>query len=135
MKLSAIALTTILLATASTAIAQSRHGDMTVDVPFPFVAAGADFPAGHYLVKDVDSVYVRIYSAKTKGVFAQTHFAQRAASGDSKLVFRCYSGSCFLAEVWVKGETGGRELFRTRSEQVLVQRNAEMKLAEVRPLK
>jgi len=134
MKLSAIALATILLAAAQSAIGQTSPGDSVVNVPFPFQVAGKTLPAGRYVVKDVDGVYIRIFNAKTTGAFVQTHSVQRSSGNESKLVFRCYADDCFLAEVWTTGQTRGRELFHSRSEQARMQRNAEMKVAEVRPL-
>lgn len=129
-----IALATALLAASSVAVAQTSPGDMTVNVPFPFVVEGQPLPAGHYIVKAMDSGCLRIFNSKTAGAVVQTHAALRSVSDGSKLVFRCYEGACFLSGAWITGNTTGRELFRSHAEQVLLQRNAEMRLAVVRPL-
>jgi hypothetical protein len=132
MRLFRIVLCGALLAAASAAMAQTRIGDVVVDVPFAFNVAGQALPAGHYIVAAVGD-NIRIFNSQTSGLYAPTHGAMRTASDGTKLVFHRYGDTYFLSAVWVTGNTTGRELFRSRAERDLATRNAEMQLAVVRP--
>jgi len=128
-----IALCTALLAAATASMAQISPGDMIVDVPFSFVVSEQTMPAGHYIVKNTGNGNLRIFSPGTTGVYVPTHAALRSASDGSKLVFRRYGDTYFLAAVWVAGNTTGRELFRSPAERELARNKAEVELADVRP--
>lgn len=133
MTLFRIALCGALLAIASSAVGQTKPGDVKVDVPFAFNVGAQSLPAGNYIVEAVDDSHVRIFNSKTAGLFVTTQAALRTASDGSKLVFHRYGDTYFLSAVWVTGNTTGRELFRSRAERELARRDAEMELAVVRP--
>lgn len=135
MKILCIALCTALLAVASTSMGQISPGDTIVDVPFSFIVAGQSMPAGHYIVKNAGEARIRVFSPGTTGVFVATHAAVRSASDGSKLVFRRYGDTYFLATVWVTGNSTGRELYRSPAERELMRHKAEVELADVRPSK
>lgn len=130
-----IALCAALLAAAPASVAQISPGDMIVDVPFSFVLSGQTMPAGHYIVKNSGDAHIRIVSPGTTGVYVPTHAAVRSASDGSKLVFRRYGDTYFLAAVWTAGNTTGRELYRSPAERELARHKAEVELADVRPSK
>lgn len=130
MKILCTALCTALLAVAS--VGQISPGDTIVDVPFSFVVAGQTMPAGHYIVKNAGEARIRVFSPGTTGVYVATHAAERSASDGSKLVFRRYGDTYFLAAVWVAGNTTGRELYRSPAERELARHKAEVELADVR---
>lgn len=132
MKLFRIVLCGALLAAASSAMGQTRVGDVIADVPFAFSVAGQSLPAGHYIVAALGD-NIKIFNSQTSGLFVPTHGAMRTASDGTKLVFHRYGDSYFLSEVWVTGKTTGRELFRSRAERELAAHNAEMQLAVIRP--
>src|SRR5271169_5105493 len=127
MRLFRIVLCAALLVPASAAMGQTRIGDVVADVPFAFSVAGQSLPAGHYIVAAVGD-NIRIFNSQTNGLYIPTHGATRSASDGTKLVFHRYGDSYFLSEVWVTGNTTGRELFRSRAERELATRNAEMQL-------
>jgi len=127
-----IAFCAAVLAAIGVATGQTRVGDVVADVPFAFVVAGKQLPAGHYIVT-AKGDFIRIFNTNNQGVFVPTHAAIRAASDDGKLVFHRYGDTYFLSCVWVKGKTTGKELFRSRTERELAARQAEMELAVVRP--
>ena len=133
MKLLQIALCAVLL--LSSAFGQTKRGDMVVDVPFAFAAAGQLLPAGHYIVAADGENYLRIFAPQTTGLYVPTHGVSRPGSDGSKLVFHRYGDSYFLSAVWVTGDTLGRELFRSRAERSMADRKSEMQLAVVRPAK
>jgi hypothetical protein len=133
MRLFRITACTILLVAASAATGQTRPGDIVVDVPFAFVAAGQAFPAGHYIVTKEGDRCLRIFNSQQQGVYVQAHASLRSDSDGSKLVFHRYGDTYFLSAVWVTGNTIGRELFRSRAERELAAHKAEMELAVVHP--
>lgn len=132
MKLSRIVLCGAVLAAASVALSQTRVGDVTVDVPFAFSVAEQTLPAGHYIVAPMGDT-IRIFNSQARGLYVPTHSAMRTASDGTKLVFHRYGDTYFLSEVWVTGDTTGRQLFRSRAERESAARKAEMELAVVRP--
>jgi hypothetical protein len=121
-----------LFVAAAAAIGQTSPGDMVVDVPFAFSAAGQSLPAGHYVVAAQDDL-IRIFNTNTRGVYISTHSAVRSKSDGSKLVFHRYGDNYFLASVWVTGNNFGKELFRSHAERELQAQQSEMELAVVRP--
>lgn len=133
MRLFGIVLCAAVLA-ASTAMSQTRPGDMIVDVPFAFVVNGQTMPAGHYIVAASGDYHIRI-STQSAGLNVITHSALRRDSYGSKVVFHRYGDTYFLSAVWVTGNTTGRELARSRAERELANRKSEMELAVIRPQK
>lgn len=119
-----------LLAVASASIAQTKPGDLTVDVPFAFVVAGKQLPAGHYTV-NMDTNFVRITTAGA-GVMITTHAASRNTGDGTKVVFHRYGDTYFLSSMWVSGNNIGRELLPSRTERDMARRKAELELAQVR---
>jgi hypothetical protein len=132
MKLFRIALCLTMFAVAGIAMGQTKPGDMVIDVPFAFAAAGQQFPAGHYTVAAQGDL-IRLSGASPGGLYLPTHAAVRTNADGSKLVFHRYGTTYFLAGVWVTGSTSGKELYRSRAERELAAHQAEMQLAEVRP--
>jgi hypothetical protein len=135
MKLFRIVFCVALLAAMGAAMAQTREGDVVVDVPFAFSVGGQTLPAGHYVVAAAGTDLVRIFSRQTSGLFVPTHSGMRGKSDGSKLVFHRYGDTYFLSSVWVTGNTSGKELFRSPAERELEAHRAEMELAVVRPAK
>jgi hypothetical protein len=129
------ALCASLMVLSLAAMGQTISGDMVVDVPFAFVVAKQELPAGHYIVKAVDDDHLRIFNSQTVGLYVATHGTTRATTKGSKLVFHRYGDTYFLSAAWVSGNTAGRELFRSRAERELAEHGAEMEVAEVRPEK
>jgi hypothetical protein len=123
------ALVTILSAAA---YAQSGRR-MTVHVPFDFVVAGKQMPAGDYSVrrvsKDSENALV-IQSAdgrRTATVF--TNSSRREAER-AELSFRRHGEGYFLAEVSIPGTAGVREIPRTKSEEKRVRELIEQAKAD-----
>jgi len=121
-----------LFAFNSLAFGQTSPGDVVVDVPFAFSVAGEKLPAGHYIVAGQNDL-IKIFSRNTRAFYIPTHSATRNKADGSKLVFHRYGDSYFLSELWVTGNTIGKELFPSRAERELASEKAEMELAVVRP--
>lgn len=134
MRLLRIGFYTALLLAASASIAQTKQGDVTADIPFPFVVAGQTLPAGHYIVSPASTDSLGIHDAHNRGTFVPTQSAERSGSDNRcKLVFHRYGDTYFLSEVWVAGNPRGKTLFRSRAERDLAASGKDRVIAEVRP--
>jgi hypothetical protein len=133
MRLLRIAFSTALLLAASASIAQTKQGDVTADIPFPFVVAKQTLPAGHYIVSPLNMDSLSIHDTSHHSMFVPTHSAQRSMNDNRcKLVFHRYGDTYFLSEVWVAGNAVGKALFRSRAERELAASGKEREVAEVR---
>jgi len=132
MKIFRISLSALLLLAASAAIGQTT-GRVVADVPFSFVVAGRQFPAGHYTVTAASNLCLWISNSQQRGTFVPIHDSFRSTSEGTKLVFHRYGDTYFLSAVWVNGRTIGRELYPSRAEKDAANQKAEMELAVVRP--
>jgi hypothetical protein len=111
-----LALTAVMTASA---FAQAGRR-LTVHVPFDFVVAGRQMPAGDYSVrrvsKDSENALL-IQSADGRSVAAVFTNASGREAGRAELRFRQHGESYFLAEVSIPGTAGVREVPRSKSEE------------------
>jgi hypothetical protein len=108
--------TQVLAAHAPTAL--TKQGDITADIPFPFVVARQTLPAGRYIVSPANMDSLQIRDANNRGFFVLTQSTQRSLGDNScKLVFHRCGDTYFLSEVWAAGNSIGRTLFRSRTER------------------
>ena len=107
------------LALAASAMAQSRPGDVRVQVPFSFHVGNRQLPPGSYVVAPAAQGLVHIFNTKESHsqIFTPVFRLQSPASQTPKLVFHRYGASYFLTEVWNANGTIGRELPRSKAEQ------------------
>jgi hypothetical protein len=132
MKLLRIALSATLLLAASISFAQTKEGDIVINIPFAFTVAGSTLPPGHYIVTRLNN-NLGIHDRENRGLFAPTHSAQRPAhENTTKIVFHRYGDTYFLSEVWASGDSLGRVLFPSRAERELAESNKEREVAVVR---
>src|SRR5437868_2175894 len=109
-----------LLLVAGAAFAQSS---VQSNVPFSFTVYNTTLPAGAYTISPVGiSGTVLIKGAEknsTKLVTLNSVQASESAER-TKLVFHCYGRNhCFLYEVWVAGQSRGRQLPKSAAEKEL----------------
>ena len=109
------ALAVLLMATA--AHAQQR---ITATVPFNFVAGDRAYPAGDYSIS-ADGVVLKIANGEKTEVMLSQACESTQPSADTKLVFDSMGGSYFLRQIWVAGNSRGRQLPRSHSEMQLAQ--------------
>jgi hypothetical protein len=107
-----------LLLTAASAYAQMPL--VKVNVPFNFIANKSVMPAGEYtidtLITSSNSLLIHSTTLKTGDIVLSNPCESRDAASQSKLVFHRYGDRYFLSQIWVQGETIGRQLPRTRRE-------------------
>lgn len=61
--------------------------------------------------------------------FASTNAVKSLhAQSQTKVVFRCYSGACFLAQGWIEGNDSGWELAVNRQERMVAKHDPALRL-------
>jgi hypothetical protein len=102
----------LLLATA-TASAQTMH--LKADVPFDFVVGGRTLPSGEYTIRSLNPAILSISAPDQKTLVFLTNRCQSLkTSPESKLVFARYGDRYYLSEMWVEGNSTGRQLPNSR---------------------
>jgi hypothetical protein len=109
-----VALAVLLMATA----AHAQSTKVAATVPFDFVAGDHAYPAGDYTI-GADGVVLKITNAEKTGLMLSQACESVTPSADTKLVFDRMGGSYFLRQIWVAGNSRGRELPRSHSEMQL----------------
>ena len=103
-------LTTKLMIAAAALVAAGAASAQTMkaDIPFAFRASGKVMAPGAYQVvlgATGNSVLIRRF--KHEAVLAMPLTRAEGKSESAKLVFKCGSGTCALAEIWPGYSTGG----------------------------
>ena len=112
-----------LMAFAVLFVATAAHAQTTkvaATIPFNFVAGDRAYPAGDYLFSN-DGKVLRIANEDSSiNQMTQSLACETVRPSDkTKVVFRQMSGNYFLEQIWVVGESHGRELPRSKSETQL----------------
>jgi hypothetical protein len=112
------ALTVLLMATA----AHAQSIAVKATIPFNFVVGDRAYPAGEYSFRE-NGVILQI--ADTDNIATSNVISNACESVNpsekTKLVFHRMGGYYFLSQVWVSGNTLGRELPRSDTEVRLAQ--------------
>ena len=111
-----------LLSTAAVIHGQNINAAVA-KVPFDFSVGNVRMPAATYRITEMNiSGVTQIQNAQTgrSTLVAATNPTGGEATS-SKLVFRCYSGNCFLSEIWYEGEGSGHGLNPGKLEKELAQ--------------
>ena len=118
------ALTVLLMATA----AKAQETKVRANVPFDFVVGDRAYPAGEYSFTNNDAA-LQITNAEGTGMELLLSRACQSArpSETTKLVFQKMGGYYFLQQIWVAGNSSGRELPRSRTEVRLAQNHEQAK--------
>ena len=103
------------------------------DVPFAFSAGKLNFPAGEYTVSSQENgCTMLIKGSESAQGLVQINAAQTfRAAKNTKLVFHRYGDRYFLYQIWVGGESRGRELPATKLERELRASNARSSAVEI----
>ena len=112
--------TTIVLGLLTLSMAHAQSSELRARIPFSFQVAHKTLEAGTYqLTHTAGSPLFNLRrvdqtpegaSVMTSPIGLSNHPGQEA-----KLVFDCYGGSCYLAQVWQSGSRGGAGLRIVRS--------------------
>lgn len=101
-----------LLLAAGSAFAQTI--DVKGDIPFSFIVNKATLPSGQYelksLTEDGKMLGLRGPDGKPVDIVNSNRTESMTPSQKTKLVFKRYGDRYFLSQIWVAGETAGRQL-------------------------
>ncbi|PYS92417.1 MAG: hypothetical protein DMF64_09030 [Acidobacteria bacterium] len=127
--LSAFILIGLILAAAFAAQAQTTR-PLVVNVPFDFVVGKKTLPAGQYtikrLVRDNDKLLlVQSTDGRTAQSIQTSVVETNAATAAAQLKFHRYGDKYFLFQVWTPGTQTGRELPKSRLEQITIRELAQ----------
>lgn len=107
-----------LFAASQPARAQER---LVADIPFAFTAGTMTLPSGEYRVQKLTDGPATLLIQRTDGSaeMAVITFAasSNAPQAQSKLVFRRYGDRYFLSQIWIAGNTRGRQLQKSPQEK------------------
>ena len=109
-----------LLLVAGSAIAQTVH--VRGNIPFNFAVGNKTFPAGTYDVGTIDHRDSKILLLQARdgdaSMMVGSNTAENLKPADkTKLVFNQYGNQYFLSQIWVNGETRGRQLPKSSREK------------------
>ncbi len=114
---------TLALAAASAVVANGQSKQKLIaQVPFDFVVAQKTLRAGEYHVRAVNQAGDAIAIKSVDGDQVLRLSSPRERSNRqmaAKLVFHRYGNTYFLSQIWMAGESTGRELPKTREERAL----------------
>ena len=99
------------------------------NVPFAFQVGDKTMPSGTYAASDMNGKgLIQLSSRSTlQSIMVPAFLPKSGKDGQSKLTFNCYSGHCFLSEVWF-AETGvGHAVKASRREKELASNSTEEK--------
>src|SRR5205085_4549463 len=106
-----------------TAVAANGQGKyLRAQVPFDFIVGEKTMRCGDYSVGSVDKAgeMLAIRNQTGGGILQLSHAAMRPnRDNHAKLVFRRYGNTYFLAQVWMSGDSEGRELAKTKQERAI----------------
>ena len=113
-----------LVALAALFMTTAAHAQtVQATVPFNFVAGDRAYPAGDYVISNSGAV-LRIASTEnpSSDELILSRACEKATPSDkTKVVFHQMGGEYFLHQIWVDGDTRGRELPKSKSEMRLAQ--------------
>ena len=103
----------------------------TAEIPFDFHVGQSNLPAGTYsITKNMNSI-LRLSNEATRASILLGPQGREAATEDSRLTFRCYSGDCFLSAVWMPGSPG-YTFWKTSREKELEKSGSPLAMTYVR---
>jgi hypothetical protein len=114
---------TLALAAASAVVANGQSKQkLMAQVPFDFVVAEKTLRSGEYDIRAVNQAgdAIAIKSVGGDQVLRLSSPTERSdRQMNAKLVFHRYGSTYFLSQIWMAGESIGRELPKTRGERAI----------------
>lgn len=121
MKKQLFPLLAMLLLATGLANAQLGRQAVKANIPFDFITGNTALPAGEYRVSAISEMgTLSVIGGASDHTLVNSHAVlANAASTSTKLIFHRYGDQYFLYQIWVQGESRGRELPQTRLEKEL----------------
>jgi len=113
----------VVLALASSAVANGQSGrQLKAQIPFDFIVADRTLRSGQYEVNNANSAGDVLAIRDAAGKSQAMRLTSAVVSNDrrdmkAKLVFHRYGSTYFLSQVWLAGNSTGREFARTKQER------------------
>jgi hypothetical protein len=86
-----------------------------VTVPFRFVIQQTTLASGDYSFFSArDKVWVQEASSRNVAVLMTSIAEGKVSQGGGRVIFDCYSGECFLYQVWIAGQEAGHTLAKSK---------------------
>jgi len=119
----------ILVVFALLFVATAAHAQQTAvnaTIPFNFVVGDRAYPAGEYTFQSNGALLRVVDSDKSQlGILMSNACESVTPSSDTKLVFQRMGGYYFLQQIWVAGDTRGRELPKSNTETRLAKSHVD----------
>src|ERR1700738_260378 len=98
-------------------------------VPFAFQVSDKTMPSGTYAATEMNSTgLIQLTNQSTRESIMVSAFIPKSdKDGQSKLTFNCYSGHCFLSEVWFAQKSVGHSVKASRREKELASTSTDEK--------
>jgi hypothetical protein len=101
-----------------------------VTVPFRFEIQRMTLASGDYLFfASRDKVWVQEASGRNVAVLMTGMVEGKVSDGDGRVLFDCYSGECFLSQVWIASQEAGRKLPKSERQIELASKGAVQEFA------
>jgi hypothetical protein len=108
--------------------ASAQSVSLRADIPFDFYVANTLLPSGTYIIQPVNSDVLRFLDASGKSTFLMiSGREENDMLGLSRLLFRRYGNTSFLANVYWEGYPTGRIVNKTAREQEVASKFADPK--------
>jgi hypothetical protein len=131
-KASGIVLVLMVLLLVPTSMLYAQSNGMSFNVPFAFVVADKQMPAGQYHVTSLYWNAVAILGAQGKGgVITLGQPTTLPAGAEPKLIFHKYGKQYFLSEVRLLNMHWGRKFYRTKEEIEIASKISRPDMVEV----
>jgi hypothetical protein len=134
-----IAATILMLGSvAGSAYPQSGSPTMKVTVPFQFSIGGTTVSAGPYLItSSSNTILVREASGRNVAVLVTRPLDAKIREQNSRVIFDCYFGECFLSQVWFGGQEAGHTLLPSKRQVELASKGGgqQFALLVIKPLR
>ena len=119
----------LLAVLAGTSLYAQSSSIVKVKIPFDFQVGTQSLPAGEYTVTPTNPALVMIRNKHGQEFAAAvtTDVQANPSAGEGKLIFNHYEDYRFLAQIFIPGETVGRQLLKSNVEQRVAGRTAPSK--------
>ena|ERR1051326_9058444 len=98
-------------------------GSIKANIPFDFSVGDKTLPAGAYTVAastTPDVLLIRREDCRAAAMVVALRMPTEQGEDQTKLIFHRYGDQYFLAQVWSTGDSGVRELPKSRTEREMI---------------
>lgn len=99
------------------------------NIPFAFQVGDRTLPAGKYAATELSANGLVQLTNETTGrsILIGAFVPKSGDPGQSRLAFHCYSGHCFLSEIWYSQEASGHAMKPSRLEREMASNSPDEK--------